>query len=74
VGGILTGQMEAGRQKWAPEKTLDEFLAPRAANIPMKRLGTIEEVAQAIVFLASPQSAYITGQCLAVDGGGLRSI
>ena len=74
VGGILTGQMEAGRQKWAPDKTLEQFLAPRVANIPLERLGTIEEVAQAILFLSSPQSSYITGQCLAVDGGGLRTI
>ena len=74
VGGILTSQMEAGRQKWAPEKTLEEFLAPRAANVPLKRLGTVEEVAQAILFFASPLSGYITGQCLAIDGGGLRMI
>jgi len=74
VGGILTAQMEAGRARWAPDKTLEAFLAPRAANIPLKRLGTMDEVAQAIFFLASPLSSYITGQCLAVDGGGLRSI
>lgn len=74
VGGILSGQMEAGRAKWAPEKTLSEFLAPRAANIPLARLGEVAEVAQAIFFLGSPLSSYITGQCLAVDGGGLRSI
>ncbi|RXN92243.1 short-chain dehydrogenase [Achromobacter aloeverae] len=74
VGGILTPQMEAGRARWAPGKTLEEFLAPRVANIPLKRLGSMDEVAQAIFFLASPLSSYITGQCLAVDGGGLRSI
>ncbi|OZI60796.1 SDR family NAD(P)-dependent oxidoreductase [Bordetella genomosp. 11] len=74
VGGILTSQMEAGQQKWAPGKSLQEFLAPRTANIPLKRLGTVEEVAQTIYFLGSPASAYITGQCLAVDGGGSRAI
>jgi NAD(P)-dependent dehydrogenase (short-subunit alcohol dehydrogenase family) len=74
VGGIMTEQMEAGRKKWAPEKTLEAFLAPRVANIPLKRLGTVEEVAQAIFYLAAPLSSYITGQCLAVDGGGLRMI
>lgn len=74
VGGILTPQMEAGRRRWAPEKSLDEFLAPRVANIPLMRLGTSEEVAEAIYFLGSPRSSYITGQFLAVDGGGLRSI
>jgi 3-oxoacyl-[acyl-carrier protein] reductase len=74
VGGILSEQMEAGRAKWAPDKTLDAFLAPRVANIPLARLGTIEEVAQAIFYLGSPLSSYSTGQCLAVDGGGTRSI
>ena len=74
VGGIMTEQMEAGRRKWAPEKSLEQFLAPRVANIPLQRLGTVEEVAQTIFFLASPLSSYITGQCIATDGGGLRSI
>jgi 3-oxoacyl-[acyl-carrier protein] reductase len=70
----MTEQMEAGRMKWAPEKSLEQFLAPRVANIPLQRLGTVEEVAQTIFFLASPHSSYITGQCIATDGGGLRSI
>ncbi|HEV7800172.1 MAG TPA: SDR family oxidoreductase [Burkholderiales bacterium] len=74
VGGIMTEQMEAGRMKWAPEKSLEQFLAPRVANIPLQRLGMVEEVAQTIFFLASPHSSYITGQCIATDGGGLRSI
>ncbi|HUY61880.1 MAG TPA: glucose 1-dehydrogenase [Candidatus Dormibacteraeota bacterium] len=37
--------------------------------IPMRRLGRPEEVAQAILFLASGQAAYITGQTLSVNGG-----
>ena len=74
VGGILTPQMEAGRQRWAPEKSLDEFLAKRVANVPLKRLGSSDEVADAIFYFARPASAYVTGQMLAVDGGGLRSI
>lgn len=74
VGGIMTPHMDESRHRFAPEKSLDEFLAPRVANIPLRRLGTSEEVAQAILFLASPMSSYITGQFLATDGGGLRSI
>lgn len=40
---------------------------------PMKRLGEPEEIAAAAVYLASPAGAYVTGQCLAVDGGILGS-
>jgi len=36
---------------------------------PMHRIGRPEEVAHAIVFLASPHSTFITGHCLNVDGG-----
>lgn len=39
------------------------------AMIPLKALGTVEAVAAAVSFLAGPDSAYITGQVLAVDGG-----
>ena len=37
--------------------------------IPMKRLGTLDEVAAAVVYLASPASAMVTGTSLKVDGG-----
>jgi 3-oxoacyl-[acyl-carrier protein] reductase len=51
---------------------LDEAqTAEWAKAIPLKRAGTAEEVAQAVVFLASDQSSYITGQVLQVCGGML---
>ncbi len=37
--------------------------------VPLKRMGSVEEVANAVVFLASEKSAYITGQLIAVNGG-----
>jgi 3-oxoacyl-[acyl-carrier protein] reductase len=40
-----------------------------AARIPLKRLGTPEDVAAAVLFLASDEAAYITGHVLAVNGG-----
>ena len=40
-----------------------------AQLVPMRRLGTAEEVADTIVFLASPKASYITGQTIVIDGG-----
>lgn len=39
------------------------------SHIPMKEVGTGEQIAKAILFLASKESEYITGQSLFVDGG-----
>jgi NAD(P)-dependent dehydrogenase (short-subunit alcohol dehydrogenase family) len=41
------------------------------AGVPLKRAGTVEEIAQTIVFLASEKASFITGQILGVDGGKL---
>ena len=43
------------------------------STVPMKRAGHVEELAGAIVFLASDQAGYMTGQVLGVDGGKLAS-
>ena len=37
--------------------------------IPMKRFGEPDEVADAVVFLASPKASYITGEVLSINGG-----
>jgi 7-alpha-hydroxysteroid dehydrogenase len=44
------------------------------ARTPMARLGKPEDIALAVLFLASPASAYVTGQILAVDGGAPTSV
>jgi Tropinone reductase 1 len=41
------------------------------SRTPMKRVGTAEEVAAAIAFLAMDKSSFITGQCIVADGGFL---
>ena len=40
-----------------------------AASIPLKRLGTVEDIGYAALFLASKEAGYITGQTIVVDGG-----
>jgi Tropinone reductase 1 len=47
---------------------LDEVLA----RTPMERIGEPEEVAAAVAFLCMPAASYVTGECIAVDGGFLR--
>jgi citronellol/citronellal dehydrogenase len=44
-------------------------LAELAEHVPMRRLGTAEEVAELIAFLASPGASYITGTTVVIDGG-----
>jgi 3-oxoacyl-[acyl-carrier protein] reductase len=59
-GNILTPGMEGMGQ---------EYIDDLAASIPMKKLGTPEDVGYAMLFLASDEAAYITGQTIVVDGG-----
>ena len=54
--------------KLADPDYLDEVID----RTPMGRVGEPEEVASAVAFLCLPASSYITGECLAVDGGFLR--
>jgi 3-oxoacyl-[acyl-carrier protein] reductase len=48
-----------------PEKVREAYLE----RIPMKRLGSAEDIAGAVAFLVSEDSGYITGQVLSVNGG-----
>lgn len=59
-GTILTDGLEA---------LGEEFVRESASSIPMKRLGTLEDVAHAALFFASTGASYITGQALVIDGG-----
>jgi 3-oxoacyl-[acyl-carrier protein] reductase len=47
----------------------EDYLRDVARAIPLGRLGTVEDIAHAALFLATDEAAYITGQTLVVDGG-----
>lgn len=58
---------EVGARKGkSGEEVLDEFVK---ANIPMRRVGTPEEVASLVLFLASEEASYINGAVIPIDGG-----
>lgn len=52
-----------------PDEAKKEMKASLATQVPMKRLGTMEEVAKTVAFLASDDSSFITGVEIDVDGG-----
>ena len=47
----------------------EDYLAQMAASVPLGRLGTVEEIGAAALFLATDEAGYITGQTIVVDGG-----
>lgn len=56
------------------EKTSLQIEEEMLKSIPMKRFGTVEEVANAIAFLATPAASYISGTNIPVDGGRTPSL
>jgi 3-oxoacyl-[acyl-carrier protein] reductase len=70
---VLPGRILTDRLREAA--TSDQsYLERQAAELPIGRLGSPQEVADVIVFLASERASYINGVTLAVDGGLIRSI
>lgn len=56
------------------QKAKPDMMKQMMAQIPMARIGTPEELAAAVTFLASERASYITGAVIQVDGGFIRSI
>ena len=68
--GIRVNAVAPGITATDMVKALDQRIVQRmAANIPLQRLGEGEDIANAVLFLASDAAAYITGAVLSVDGG-----
>jgi 3-oxoacyl-[acyl-carrier protein] reductase len=75
TGYIGTQRMRNYYEHRAAERgvSTEELVAVLTANVPMRRIGTPEEMAGVIVFLCSQLAGYITGEFIAVDGGFHRS-
>lgn len=65
VNAIAPGFIKTDMTSVLPEKVVEAMLA----GIPLNRLGETEDIAKAVLFLASSDANYITGQTLHVDGG-----
>lgn len=66
--------VEQGLAEDAPWEAIEYAVLPMFAEVPVGRVGTLEEVADAVSFLVSPRAAYITGVNLRLDGGMLPTI
>lgn len=75
-GGTLTGRVQEGLAAESRMSGLsaEELLERQQARIPLRRLGTPEEVAEVVLFLASPHASYVTGAIIPMDGGAAAVI
>ncbi len=75
VNAVCPGPIKYPGGNWEMlEKDMPEFHNATLATMPLARFGTAEEVARAVVFLASPAASYITGVNLVVDGGFTKRV
>lgn len=65
VNCVAPGRIDTAMTRMLSQEQLEEVLK----RIPIRRLGTVEEVANVIVFLASEGGSYITGSCVEILGG-----
>ncbi len=69
ANSLALGVIDTGLFKRLAERVTPEFVEAMKKNTALRRFGTSEEVAEAVLFLASSRSSFITGQSLALDGG-----
>jgi NAD(P)-dependent dehydrogenase (short-subunit alcohol dehydrogenase family) len=69
VGLIQTNQWIRGHAQEDKGRTYEEYIGEMGKRIPLGRVGTAEEFANMILFLASDAGSYVTGTAINVDGG-----
>ena len=74
VNAVLPGAIETQMLRAGAERLGADGMRQIEQRVPLGRIGQAEEVANAILFLAGPESSYVTGATLAVDGGVLAAL
>ena len=67
--GITVNDIQPGPIDTDLNPASGDWATPQLAVTALKRYGTVDEVASLVAFVASPESSYITGTCLTIDGG-----
>lgn len=69
ANSIALGVIDTGLFKRLEGRLTPEFVEAMRTNVPLRRFATAQEVADLTVFLTSARASFITGQCIALDGG-----
>jgi 3-oxoacyl-[acyl-carrier protein] reductase len=77
VNAVAPGWIETEMTKEAAERagmTMEDMKERFAKNIPLKRFGRVEDIANVVAFLVSDEASYISGETIYVAGGPASSV
>jgi 7-alpha-hydroxysteroid dehydrogenase len=74
VNAVLPGAVETESLRWFLDRQGPDVREAMVARTPMRRNGTPEDIAAAVLYLASPASAWVTGKLLEVDGAAAAEL
>ena len=75
-GAVMTGRRQSFFQKWAPAHnlTVEEAIRKFPEEAGIARFGKPEEIAELMAFMVSPEAKWMTGSCVRMDGGEVKSV